>query len=167
MAVLCVLLTAVCLYDYRYTRIPNGIVMIILVYGMWYRYWDAGGDGLYHYLKSSILILCVGYPLFRTGMVGAGDVKLFSVVSGFMSGSEIPCFLFYSLLIAAVISLVKIHHNHNGRERLVYLWSYLIDISRTGSGKLYIRNRAEAGANGICLSGPVLLSVFLHLGGVY
>ena len=167
MAVLCVLLSVVCLADYRNARIPNGMIAIIFLYGLGYRYRDTGGEGPTEYLINSILVLLLLYPLFKIGALGAGDVKLFSVAAGCLSRQEIPCFLIVSLLISAMISLIKICRDRSGRERMYYLCSYVTDICRTGQWKLYLNNAAETGKAGVHLAGPVFLSILLHAGGAY
>lgn len=167
MAVLCLMLSVVCLMDYRRTRIPNGMIVTIFLYGLGYRYWDAGGSGLTAYLINSFLVLLLLYPLFKIGAVGAGDVKLYSVTAGCLSRQDIPCFLIVSLLIAAMFSILKLIKERSGRERMAYLWSYLAEVGRTGHWRLYFSNAAEARRAGICLAGPALFSLLLHIGGMY
>ncbi len=167
MTVLCVLLSLICLSDYRKSRIPNSLILLILLYGLGYRYWDAGGGGVGSFAVSFFAVLLCMYPLFKIGAVGAGDVKLYASAAGYLSGRTCVRFLFYSLLIAAVFSIVKICRDRSGRERMGYLCSYLADVCRKGCWKLYFGNCAEARKAGICLSGPALVSVLLHLGGVY
>ena len=167
MAVLCFLLSVVCLTDYRNARIPNGMIMIIFLYGLGYRYRDAGGGGLTEYLVNSILMLLLLYPLFKIGALGAGDVKLFSVTAGCLSKQVVPCFVVVSLLISAMISLIKICRDRSGRERMRYLCSYAAGVCRTGQWKLYLNNVADSGKAGVHLAGPVFLSILLHVGGAY
>lgn len=166
MAVLCIFVAAVCLTDYRRTRIPNRMILLIFLYGLGYRYWDAGGSGAAGFLSNCILVLLLLYPLFKIGAVGAGDVKLFSVTAGCLSRQDIPCFLVSSLLIAALISLIKICRERSGKERFIFLCAYLSDVCRTGHFSLYPA-AAETKRAGVCLAGPVFLSLLLHIGGVY
>ena len=167
MAVLCFLLSVVCLTDYRNARIPNGMIIIIFLYGLGYRYWDAGGGGLTEYLINSIFVLLLLYPLFKIGALGAGDVKLFSVTAGCLSMQGVPCFMVVSLLISAMISLIKICKDRCGRERMRYLFSYMANVCRTGQWKLYMDNSKVPGKAGVRLAGPVFLSILLHAGGAY
>lgn len=167
MAVLCFLLSVVCLTDYRNARISNGMIMIIFLYGLGYRYWDAGGGGLKEYLINSILVLLLLYPLFKIGAFGAGDVKLFSVTAGCLSKQDISCFIVVSLLISAMISLIKICRDRSGRERIRYLCAYVAGVCRTGQWKLYFDNVADSAKAGVHLAGPAFLSILLHIGGAY
>ena len=47
------------------------------------------------------------------------------------------------------------------------LAAYLADVAESGCWKLYLESRQEKQAAGICLSGPVLISILLYWGGVY
>lgn len=121
---------------------------------------------LFCILRCLLLVLCL-YPVFKIGGLGAGDVKLFGICAGFLSGNIILEFLFFSLLSAALISLFKILLEHNVKDRLFYLWEYILEVAGSGSWSLYFKNEREQRANSICLAGPVLCSILLHWGGVY
>ena len=167
MIILCFLLAVGCLYDYWQTRIPNWLILLILLYGLGYRYWDAGGAGVFQFIKGCIAVLLVFYPLFKIGALGAGDVKLFASVAGYLSGQTLVCFLFTSLLIAAVISLVLILREKSMRKRIGYLCAYLADVCRRGDWQPYGSSRGGRPGQGVRLAGPVLLSVLVHMGGIY
>lgn len=107
------------------------------------------------------------YPFFKLGALGAGDVKLLGICAGFLQYDKILHFLFFSLLAAAIFSLVKLIREQSAGERLAYLGAYLVDVARSGQWSLYIENEREARRAGVALAGPILISVFLHMGGVY
>jgi len=167
MSVLCALLMIACVYDYRKRRIPNLLVAFMLLWGIGLqlcRNGPAGGSG---FLVRALGITGIFYPLFKIGAVGAGDVKLFGVTAGFLPFQKIFLFLFVSLLVAAIISLCKLAKMKKSGECLGYFCAYLSDVKKTGQWQLYLPNRAERYRRSICLSGPILLSVLLCLGGVY
>ena len=167
MAALCILLTAACGYDYKRKKIPNFLIAFTAVLGVGWRFWESGICGALSYLGETVLIMSLLYPFFKIGSIGAGDVKLLGVSAGYLPFSKILIFLFISLLISAMISLLKMCKESNIRERLRYLTAYLADVARSGRWKLYLENEKEKRAVGICLSGPVLVSILLYLGGVY
>lgn len=167
MAALCILLLVACLTDYLWAKIPNWLILLIVLAGLVSRCVVLGGYGLWLYTKGCILIVLSMYPLFKVGTVGAGDVKLFAAVAGYLSGKVIFYFLFFSLLIAAFFSVIKIMKEHSGIQRLCYFCTYLMQVIRDGEWQLYFTDRTEQKNAGICLSGPILLSVLLHIGGVY
>lgn len=142
MAALCVLLTVACGYDYREKRIPNYLIAVMTLLGVGWRFCRDGTGGIIFYLAGAFFIMSLLYPFFKIGTVGAGDVKLFGVAAGFLPFQKIFLFLFVSLLIAAIFSIFK----------------------------LIVKRRKKYGERHplkICLSGPVLISVLLCLGGVY
>lgn len=138
LAALGVFLVAACNYDYREKRIPNYLIIWMAIAGVGWRLWNEGAPGELWYLGQAVLVVAILYPFFKIGGLGAGDVKLLGVTAGYLPAEKILVFLFCSLLVAAMISVVK-------------MWK-----------------RGAGGAQGgICLSGPVLVSVLLLLGGVY
>ncbi len=167
MAALCILLAAACGYDYRRKRIPNFLIAFMAVFGAGWRFWESGVNGALSYIGEAVFIMFLLYPFFKIGSIGAGDVKLLGVTAGYLPMSRILMFLFVSLLISAMISLFKMWKESNIRERMSYLFAYLTDVARSGNWRLYLDNEKEKQAVGICLSGPVLMSVLLYLGGVY
>lgn len=167
MAVFWLLLLAVCLCDYRRRRIPNLLVFLLGVLGLCHCVWSAGAAGGAVYPARCLLSGMCAYPLYRIGAFGAGDVKLFAVCSGCLAGAEILWFFFYSLLFAAIISVYKMFREGNGAERLRYFADYVVSCALAGRFLLYMEGREEKRRAGVCLSGPIALSMLLHLGGIY
>lgn len=167
MAVLCLLLAVACCFDYRYKKIPNFLIALMVVSGVGWRFSQEGALAAVSCAGTAALAMCLFYPLFKVGAVGAGDVKLLGVAAGYFPFKKILVFLFLSLLIAAAVSLVKMIRKGYFLERMGYLWEYIKDVAGSGRWKLYLKNGQDKGAVGICLSGPVLVSVLLYMGGVY
>ncbi len=135
---LCVFLALACGYDYRERRIPNYLILGMAVSGAGWRLYQERAPGAFWYLGQAVLVMAVLYPFFKTGGLGAGDVKLLGMTAGYLPAEKILGFLFCSLLVAAMISLVKILKKTDRRVR-----------------------------RGVCLSGPVFVSILMFLGGVY
>lgn len=167
MVILCLFLLLACLYDYRKRRIPNGLVAATWLTGMGSTIHEQGMWGGGFFLLRMGIVLFLLYPLFRIGVLGAGDVKLLGVCAGYFPFRKIWIFLFCSLLIAAMISLVKMIKGRNIRERFVYLGKYIAGVCREGRWYLYIENEKEKVAASVCLAGPMLCSALMCLGGMY
>ena len=167
MAVLCVMLTAACWMDYRKKKISNLLVIAIFLYGMVWRFFEEGLSGTATYAGQAVAVISLFYFLYRLGALGAGDVKLFGATAGFLPFKKILIFLFVSLLIAAIISLIKLWKKNYFWERLQYFARYLTDVWKSGKWRLYLENDEEKSDVGICLSGPILFSLLLYLGGAY
>lgn len=167
MEVLCVFLALACGYDYRYHKIPNYLLMLTVVFGVGWRLGTEGIPGAVIYAGGSVLIMCLAYPLFKIGAVGAGDVKLLGAAAGYLQFGKIPVFCIISLLIAAVISLIKMVRKRNFLERMKYLADYLKNVANSGRWKLYQVDERDKMSVSVCLSGPILVSILLYIGGRY
>ncbi len=167
MAVLCALLAAACGYDYRCGRIPNGLIVLTAAMGIMAGLRRGGPPGMLSYAGEAVFAAAVLYPFFKIGSVGAGDVKLLGAAAGYFPSEKVLIFLFFSLLIAAVLSLLKMWKQNSFGRRLERLREYFSEAVQNGSWQLYLKKGQNAKAEGICLSGPVLVSVLLYLGGAY
>lgn len=167
MAILCISLIIVSVCDYMRKKIPNWMVALIFAMGMWHSFYLSGVTGAGMYILVVLAVVFSLYPFFRIGGLGAGDVKLLSVCSGYFMKRRILYFLFFSMLISVVFSIVKLFRERNVRERLAYFGEYCIDVARSGKWKLYLPKSGEERLSGICMSGPILCSVILGLGGIY
>lgn len=167
MAVLCGLLLLAALEDLRRARIPNILIAVLAFYSLWYRWWDAGGLGVLECLKHFLIVFGMTYPLFKINALGAGDVKLLSVTTGCLTRQVFWNFLLWSLLNAAIISLIKILKERNLKERMACLCFYVTDVLETGQIKRYPAEKTGENRGRICLAVPVLFSVLMHVGGVY
>lgn len=116
------------------------MLLVILIAGLLRSLGNQGGSGLLFFLAAMTMLVVMLYPFFKIGALGAGDVKLFGVCSGYLSHNRILYFLFFSLLIAAIFSLINLMAKRNFKD--------------------YRKTR-------IPLAGPVFCSVLLYIGGVY
>lgn len=167
MAALCIFLTAACGFDYRKNRIPNALIGLMMILGAVWRFWDGGFWDMLAYPVQAAAVMLLFYPFFKIGGLGAGDVKLLGASAGYLPSDKIPAFLFCALLTAAILSLAKMWKGRDFGDRMRYLWGYLSETVKRGSWQLYLENEREGRSRGVCLSGPVFISVLLYLGGVY
>lgn len=164
---LCLLLAAACGYDYRDRRIPNGLVIVMAAAGAAWRFAGEGLSGALSWLTAGALLMVLLYPFFKIGAIGAGDVKLFGVTGGYLPSEKILSFLFFSLLVAAMISLLKMWKEKSFVRRWRYLAAYLEEVLKSSGLRLYPEKEGDRRGAVICLSGPVLISVLLYMGGAY
>lgn len=167
MAVLCVLMITACGFDYCKRKIPNGLTAIVVLTGIAFRFRRDGPEGVLLYLGEAAAVTALLYSFFRIGAIGAGDVKLSGAAAGYLPFKKIFLFSFVSLLIAAIISLAKLLINKNLRERLSVFFRYVGEIAKKGTLLSYPAAGREEKSASVCLSGPMLLSLLLYLGGVY
>ena len=155
---------AAVLYDLRSGRIPNGLILAGLGLGMIYQCCAAGAVGF---------VLCVGgmtLPLILLGflyyfrMIGAGDIKLFCVLGGFMGpGMCFQCIV-RAILAGGAISLVILLYHRNLYERVFHLIEYVSEYLETGVWRPYLSDVEEQ--DRFCFSVPVLFSILCYIGGI-
>ena len=167
MIVLCIFLCIACYFDYRQCRIPNPLILLGLTMGALRAVWLGGFPGALAVFVHAAAVVFVFYPLFQIGTLGSGDIKLFGLCAGYLPGEKILVFLFVTLMIAAVFSLFRFLREADFKERFLYLFAYLKEVAETGEWRLYWNDRKEQRKSGICLAGPVLISILLFMGGFY
>lgn len=167
MVILSLFLVIACLSDYRKGRIPNKLLLAMGIAGAADSYLCGGAINILYFMLKAVSIILMLYPVFRIGAIGAGDIKLLGICSGFVSKDRILHFLFFSMLIAAVFSIIKMCVKNNFKERLYYLCRYIVNVVKAGDMAAYFTSEEEKRAAGLCLSGPILCSILMHMGGIW
>ncbi|MFN2511208.1 MAG: prepilin peptidase [Pyrinomonadaceae bacterium] len=76
--------------DIRYRRIPNKLVLIILIGGLALNTSFEGRHGLLSSLGGMALAFGIMFLLHAFGTMGAGDVKLFAAIGAMIGTSLVP-----------------------------------------------------------------------------
>lgn len=168
---LILLLIAAVIMDYKYDRIPNVIIVFGLATGLFFRFRETGWHGIFSAGVVILISFCILYPLFCIGGIGAGDVKMLLMTGSFVSVDKQLHVMMFSFIIGALLSIEKMISEDNFKERMQYLFSYLMDVLRTGQWKLYGENPGmdshKYKSNKIHFALPIFLSVMLGLGGIF
>lgn len=152
-----------CYQDYRYDKICNWLIGIGLAAGISYRLIAEGGYGAAACLCGWGVVFFLTFPLFVLGMIGAGDIKLFMVCAGFLGWRGGIVFLFFSFLIGAFFSILKMIYHKNMMNCIRCLAVYIREVFMTSQWLLYEKGTKE---KSIHLSGPVLLALLMQFGGI-
>ena len=94
--------------DLRSMRISNRLILVGLAFSLIRRFLCDGIGGL---ITGVILIsipVILLYLLFLAGALGAGDIKLFSLIGGFVNFKELMWCIVFTFIFAALFSLIKI-----------------------------------------------------------
>ncbi|MGE5472155.1 MAG: prepilin peptidase [Bacteroidota bacterium] len=103
-----VLLALAVVYDLRERRIPNFLNACGLALALSMAAYRGGWEGLSDSLAAALVGLLVFFPFFAVRMIGAGDVKLFAVVGGFVGlGALLPVW-FYTVLAGGLLGIVSV-----------------------------------------------------------
>lgn len=167
-SLLLLLLLLAALADLKTDRVPNGFIAAGIVTGLICSH--LAGPGLFRSAASVFLAFLLMYPLFKIGTLGAGDIKVLIMTGCFLTVREFLKVLAAAFAIGALFSVVKLLAEHNGKERLLYLLSYVSDVIRGGHWKLYgesLKQDEKAyRRNKIHFTVPVLLGAAFKIGGL-
>lgn len=167
---LCILLW-IAVQDVRTNRISNRMILIGLSGGLLFQVSTRGGEGVLNFLVLSILPVIILYSLFRISALGAGDIKLFSMIGSFLTVKELCGWMILSFGIGAGLALLILIKNGLFQERIQFFFKYLREavvefpnIKKYGEvspGKKYVMHFTVPMLLGF------LLSAILERGGLY
>lgn len=168
-SVLLLLLLLSAFADLKTDRIPNGFILLGIFIGVCGSL--CTGRTFLEIIGSVSLAFLLLYPLYKIGVLGAGDVKLIMMIGSFCTAGELLVILAGAFVIGAVFSLVKLLVEHNGRERLCYFIDYLSDVVRSGHWKIYgedlVQDYHVYRRNKIHFAVPILFSAVMRTGGLF
>lgn len=112
--------------DWREHRIANVWIVLGWCLGLLCRVWEGGFRAAGAGLIALWIPLIVGWPLYRMGGIGAGDLKLCSVISLSCGLSFLGKVLAIMSVIAGILSWMRLWRKAELKQRcvslLVYLW---------------------------------------------
>lgn len=146
-------------------KIPNALIVAGLSAGWCFQLGDKGIYGALDFFGGAIFPLLLLGILFYFRMFGAGDIKLFSVIGGFLGIRSVFACIAVSFLAGALISAFLMIRRRILWQRLYYFFAY---ISNFIQFKKWIPYRIGLGKEcSFTFSIPVLFSLILYAGGVY
>ena len=151
--------------DIRTNKISNRLIGFGLFLGYIRNFEEYGWYGSIHFLIQISLPVLVFYLFFLMHVLGAGDIKLFSVISSCIGLKSLCRIVIFSFLAGAVLSCIKIVHNKNLYSRLHYFSDYVKTALLTKSITKY-DYESDGKQNFIHFSVPVLIGYLMYLGGM-
>ncbi len=105
--VLFVIVIIAVILDFKYMKISNRLILMGLILALAFFIVDRGLSDIIYVLWNISFPVIVLYFLFLLGVIGAGDIKLFSVIGGFINFKELIYCMVFSFVIGAAWSLGK------------------------------------------------------------
>lgn len=94
--------------DMIQTRISNRLIVFGLIFGFFFRFMMEGSKGVLFFLVNSSIPVILLYLLFQMRALGAGDIKLFSMIGTFISTEQLLKLMGLAFCIGAVLGIGKI-----------------------------------------------------------
>ncbi len=168
------LLITAAVQDLKSGKISNRLIVTGLMIGVAiqvteYRVW-----GVYYFLRNISVPVILLYLLFQMHVLGAGDIKLFSMIGSILTTGELLQCMAYSFLTAGAAAVLFLAADADRRQKLRCAGSYLFHMLRTGEIKPYPL-ACEPGRYRFAFSVPILFGTAAALqfplsywnGGVY
>ncbi len=152
---LLLLITAVAM-DVRKGRISNRLICLGTISGILIRIWESGIEGLILSVIQIFIPVIVLFLLFLMRALGAGDIKLFSLIGSIWNLKVLCSCMFFSFLAGAVMSLAKLLYHKNLLVRLNYFCRYIRECFLIKSIGVY-RRQSDGKENTICFSMAVFV----------
>lgn len=124
--------------------------MLGLAIGCNYQMIDNGIMGMIQIILGIGIIMAFSYPIYLIKGLGAGDIKLFCVISCFMTSQEVIKVVIVSLIVGSAIGIIIIIKS----KKWLSLWNELKEKKKITYTKIHF-------------SIPIFISVLLQIGGVY
>lgn len=157
--------------DLKTGEIANGWIVILWLAGFLTNGMGHGMRGILSFLIGTVLPILLLFWLFHFRMFGAGDIKLFSALGGFLGPAAILKCICLSLIFGAILSIGIFIICGNIRQRLFKLTTYIKHIfllKIQGKTTVPVPYRdGKWGMECIHFSIPILLAVLLWIGGFY
>jgi len=93
--------------DLRSMKISNRLILVGIVLSLIRRLFCEGIGGIFTGIFLISFPVIFLYLLFLAGALGAGDIKLFSLIGGFVNLKELMWCIVFAFIFAAVFSVVK------------------------------------------------------------
>lgn len=159
------------LMDLKTEKIANGWILLFWLLGFWSNLTEYRTAGISRFLTGAIVPLVCLFRLFYFGMLGAGDIKLLSVIGGFLGwASAVKCIVL-SFVFGAILSIGILIVCGNIRQRLLkftdYVKQYHMKILQREKRIPDSYRKKEWGMESVHFTVPVLLAVLLWIGGFY
>lgn len=149
--------------DVKMYQVPNTIIAIGLISGLISNLIDYGMEGITVWCFGVMTPLILLIMFFALRMIGAGDVKLFMVIGGFIGSILVLKSIFIALILGAIMSVIKLYKSYNFYIRINYLKEYLFNIIKTKKFEEYYNLKKDGYQSVIPFTVAITGGVFLTI----
>lgn len=120
----CLLLVAIC-NDCIFYKVKNFIIVSGLFLGVAFQVSEMGTVGMISWFVGAAIPIFILWILFRYKMLGAGDIKLFSVIGGMYGAPVIIDTMILAFLAGGVLSVIRLVQTGGLKNRMQYLAGFI------------------------------------------
>lgn len=146
--------------DVQKSKISNRLIVFGMGLGFMFQIYTYGVYGVVLFLKNISFPVILFYLLFLMHALGAGDIKLFSMIGSFLSFKGLCRCIGYAFLFGAVWSLCRLLRKKKLQKNLVAFWWYLKGVIQRKQVTCYGESRAMQEL--ICFSIPILFGYLYY-----
>lgn len=148
--------------DFTTGKVSNKLIIVGLLIGFSLQIIRGGKENIGYFLIGALVPVLLLIVVFMIGGIGAGDIKLFSVVGMFLGPQGVFSCIIIAFLIGAILSLGKIIISCNIYIYFNHLINYISMTYQTKKIQVYKREKN----NTIHFTLPILISVLIYRGGI-
>ncbi|QOV19495.1 prepilin peptidase [Blautia liquoris] len=152
--------------DFKSEKISNTWILAGWCIGLIFQIKTGGITQVLTFICGALLPVALLFLLFLMRMLGAGDIKLLSVLGGYMGPGGIFTCTLCSFVCGAVISLFILIYHHIFFRRLLYFFNYF-NRCITKKKRISYRCPGRRRPEHIHFSAAILISILLWIGGIY
>lgn len=127
---LLVLLLIAAMEDIHYGRVSNRLIVIGLGVGFCVQLYQYSIVGIFIFIWNVCVPIILFFLLFLMRVLGAGDIKLFSMIGSMLTVRDIGWIILFSFLWGGVIAFVILFRAEHKWKRLkgnfLYLWNCVV-----------------------------------------
>ena len=142
-------------------KISNRLIFVGLGLGLAFQLKEHGVVGIFLFLRNISFPVIIFYLLFLMHALGAGDIKLFSVIGSFLKFRGLCSCIGLAFLFGAGMSLVRLLCSRSLVQKLWEFFRYAGCTVRMRKITCYRENRDECDV--ICFSVPILAGYLCYL----
>lgn len=150
--------------DLKSGKIPNGLIVCGWCMGLLYHLLKWNWIGVLTFIGEAGFPLIVWGIFYYFRMIGAGDVKLFSVLGAFLGISLCGRLMLSSVFLGGIIAAGLLVVRGNLYWRISYFQCYVESLIRKEGWKSY--REGETKESTFHFTVPIFVSVLLLLGGI-
>lgn len=111
--------------DYTEYRVSNRVILTGWIMALLFAVYYGGLAGVVSCFMNILISIVLFFFLFRFRLIGAGDIKLLSVISGFLGVSEAINVFVAAIFVGSIFSIIKCIHYGYLINRLSYFRQYV------------------------------------------